>query len=252
MILADNPSGHTIEVATRRYWASVPSNVRDVYVYGITFRHSQGTYQSAAFTIDGSNTTLEHNSFFNAGYNAIDVSGSDNKVLGNEISWNGGMALSAHRGTRLLWQGGQVQFNNRRAFYGQSLSDYWYGWDAGGSKIVYADRVVVKDLDVHHSGGPGLWCDIQCGDITYDGNHSHDNLWDGILIEGPVGPFTVTNNTADGNLYCGVRAVLNVNWPNAIGTITNNSVPNNGTAGVCRGYDNNQSQPTVTVSGNTP
>ena len=256
VILGSNPNGRTVEVATRRHWAHIPAGVSGVYVHGITFRHSQGTLQWDAFRIDGSNSTLEHNSFFNAGYAAIRVNGPDNKLIDNEISWNGAMAVSAERATRLLWKGGTIQFNNRRALYGQALADWSYGWEPSGSKIVLADHVTVQSVQSYHNGGPGLWCDIRCGAITYVGNISAFNLWDGILIEGPVGPFDVGGNSTHENLYCGIRVVTNEAFPNAQGQVLDNSSSNNGGPPTCRGYDTSQQtvqhQPNVVIAGTVP
>jgi parallel beta-helix repeat protein len=256
VVLGESPSGHLIEVATRRLWATIPSNASGVYIHGLTFRHSVGTYQDYALMIDGSGSTLENNSFFQAGYGAVRVNGSDNKVLGNEISWNGGLGLSASIAPRFLWQGGTAQWNNRRASFGAAGSDYWYGWEASGSKIVRADHILVDGVSAHDNGGPGLWCDIQCGAVAYTHNQTGQNLWDGILIEGPLGPFLVDSNNAHGNTYCGIRVVLNDAHLDAQGLVMNNSASANGGPGICKGYDTSQqtvqSQPNVIYTGNVP
>jgi hypothetical protein len=53
--------------------------------------------------------------------------------------------------------------------------DEWYnsGWEAGGGKMgwVGTNHLVLKGNYSHDNMGPGLWCDINCGHVTVDGNY---------------------------------------------------------------------------------
>ena len=113
------------------------------------------------------------------------------------------------------------------------------GWEAAGVKGATTVGAVFDSNKVHdnRNGAVGLWCDIDCYDITYTNNMILDNSGSGILYE--------ISDTA---------------------SITGNTVKGNGPSGSCCGsscgagtgcsfYSGGQivvsASPNVTVSGNT-
>jgi hypothetical protein len=59
----------------------------------------------------------------------------------------------------------------------------WATWEAGGAKIALSDGVVFRSNHVHDNIGPGLWCDIGCRNVVYDGNLVENNQDIGIFHE---------------------------------------------------------------------
>ncbi len=241
VILADDPHGHTVEVATRARWLDL-TNAADVTIRGLTFDGSAGTYQDSAIVSGGSRrVTFNRVSMFRAGYAALSAAGStDLHIDDAEISWNGGKGVGDSGSVGFSFVQGQVRENNRRGW------DFHPGWDAAGIKLFRASNVLLSNLLVTGNGGPGLWCDSECRDVTFRGNTARDNLYAGIEFEAGPGPFTIDGNMTGSNSGLDILVWLREYAATAQGSVTNNS----GTIG--RGPDNNEQQPLVTYSGNTP
>lgn len=255
VVLGNDPQGHRVEVATRALWIDF-SRSRGVYIHGLTFRHSIGSYQTCSTRAsEALGLTLEQNTLVQAGYCALGVADSDStRLLGNELSWNGGTALAAARATNLEIAGGRVRWNNRRAAAGESRSDYWYGWAAGGFKIwaTHDAAAVVRDVDASYNGGPGIWFDGGNRGGVIRGNRATNNLAHGIEVEGNYGPFRVEGNVSAENGWCGIMVAQNTLAPTESGTVRDNTVTGNGHAGVCRGYNHQEVQPNVVYANNGP
>ena len=74
-------------------------------------------------------------------------------------------------------QGNEIAFNNTAGFGPGPQSE------AGATKFVFTNRLVVRDNFSHHNHGPGLWTDIDNNDCLYEGNRVEDNDWRGIFHE---------------------------------------------------------------------
>jgi parallel beta-helix repeat protein len=68
------------------------------------------------------------------------------------------------------------------------------GWEAGGAKVSRSTGVVFEQNEVSDNGGPGIWCDIDCRDLTVRDNRVSGNDRAGIQVEISDGA-TVTGNT---------------------------------------------------------
>lgn len=256
VVLGDAPQGHLVEVSTRNLWLDF-SNNSDVYIYGVTFQHSVGTYQECAtYGNNSRNVTFEHNSFFFAGYCAVGAQYSENtKLLGNAFLWNSGTAhnLGYGRGARV--ELGSISWNNRRLARGESVSDYWYGWSAGGFKIFSTDSSTVMGVTVEDNGGPGIWFDGDNTNGLISNNLSQRNLASGIEWEGGVagiGPLIIENNNSIDNRDCGILVALNSVASTATGRVTDNLLRGNSNGSICKGYNHQESQPGIVYSGNSP
>lgn len=251
VLLGDDPRDQVIEIATRQTALTISGS--DVVVYGITFEQTWGTYQrGAVVNISGSRVTFEHNSVFRGGYAGIAVSGQDDRLLGNELSWNSGLGVAAPGAYGLLIQGGTIQRNNRRQAEGHAGSDYWYGWEASGVKITNADQSLVQGVRSWDNGGPGIWCDIECKQTTFSENESARNLSNGFEFEGGVGPFLIDHNNSLDNQGCGILVALNQHVQDGTGTVSNNLLQGNSGPSICKGYANTEVQPGITYAGNSP
>jgi hypothetical protein len=56
-------------------------------------------------------------------------------------------------------------------------------WEAGGTKFVKTNRLILRNNFVHHNVGPGLWCDIDNVGALYESNRVEDNAREGIVHE---------------------------------------------------------------------
>ena len=56
-------------------------------------------------------------------------------------------------------------------------------WEAGAGKASLVRRLTIEDNSVWGNAGPGLWCDIDCRDVTLTRNRVHHNEQSGIFFE---------------------------------------------------------------------
>lgn len=60
---------------------------------------------------------------------------------------------------------------------------YQVGWEAGGCKFAFCGDLTVQGNYIHHNDGIGLWTDLNCYNVIFDGNIVDDNNWLGIFHE---------------------------------------------------------------------
>ncbi|MDP1465830.1 right-handed parallel beta-helix repeat-containing protein, partial [Klebsiella pneumoniae] len=75
-------------------------------------------------------------------------------------------------GDDVLIENNEIAFNNY-AGYGAS-------WEAGGTKFVRTNNLIVRGNRVHHNNGPGLWTDIDNMNSTISDNDVFYNTGAGI------------------------------------------------------------------------
>ena len=97
------------------------------------------------------------------------------QLLRNYVHHNGQIGITGI-GDDVLVEGNEIAYNNpARAFDWQ--------WEAGGTKFVLTNRLVVRGNFSHHNVGPGLWTDIDNRATLYEDNRVEDNAGPGILHE---------------------------------------------------------------------
>jgi parallel beta-helix repeat protein len=121
--------------------------------------------------------------------------GANWKVEDCEARFNSGAGIGLGNGGQILnsnlhhnGQIGAVMVGKNIALKGNMLwannvSNYDFIWEAGGIKIAEADGVYIAQNYVHDNIGPGLWCDINCRNVLYEGNTVENNLDAGIYHE---------------------------------------------------------------------
>ncbi len=175
VVLADDPTGHTVEVTTRSAWVVGASS--DVVVEDLTMKHAANEPQrEAAIRNDGyANWTVQNNVLSDA-HGAV-VALRENtglKIIGNDISRGG--QLGVHGGKAALEiRDNKIHHNNTEGFAS--------GWEAGGVKNANVSSIVVEGNEVYSNNGPGLWCDVSCKNGTYSNNRVHHNAKIGIFWE---------------------------------------------------------------------
>ncbi|MEM9998262.1 MAG: right-handed parallel beta-helix repeat-containing protein [Bacteroidota bacterium] len=68
-----------------------------------------------------------------------------------------------------------VRFNNARG--------YDNSWEAGGMKLVYSSRNLVRRLRAEGNRGPGLWFDTDASENVVEGSYFLDNWFAGVFLE---------------------------------------------------------------------
>ena len=170
--LRDNPAGKVVEL-------SVQPTAFQGSATGVTLRHvtlemfanpaqvgALAGEQTIAWTVEDSVVRLTHGVGIRIG--------TQMHVLRNIISGHGQLGIGGI-GNDVLVEGNEIATNNQAGFNP--------GWEAGGTKFVRTDRLVVRNNWVHHNLGPGLWTDIENIRTLYEGNTSEDNLRMGIFHE---------------------------------------------------------------------
>jgi hypothetical protein len=174
--LGDNPTGHRVEVTTRPRW--IVTNADGVTIQGLTMRHAANSAVTGAISNDGRSNWLLRDSTL------VDAHGADVRLDGgvgarlvhNDIS-RGGLSGVAGVGVS---QNGLIQ-NNR--IYDNAIASFSRDWGAAGIKVTEMQGLTIDGNEVSHNDGVGLWCDINCRNVTFSNNRVHHNQWQGINFE---------------------------------------------------------------------
>jgi parallel beta-helix repeat protein len=168
----DDPAGKQVEATVARYAFKSPAD--NVLIKGLVIeKYYTPAQQGAVQGKEGKGWRVERTELrFNSGVGV--AVGTNGAIVDCRIHNNGQLGATAG-GTNILLEGNEIWANN---IYGFD-SD----WEAGGVKITNSDRVTLRDNLVHHNAGPGLWCDINCRDVMYEGNTVEYNAGPGIFHE---------------------------------------------------------------------
>jgi hypothetical protein len=175
--LADNPSGRKIEISlTPRAFNGSASNVT---IRGLIIEKYAPVAQFAAienytsdqdppkqWVVAGNEVRLCHG----AGVKL----GAGGQLLGNKIHHNGQIGVLG-RGRDVLVEDNEIAYNN--------FAGYDYNWEAGGTKFLFTENLMVRNNYVHDNRGPGLWTDGDNHDVVYEHNRLTGNLIAGIFHE---------------------------------------------------------------------
>jgi hypothetical protein len=187
--LADDPTGHEVEVARAK--AAISSSAPAVTVRGLVVEKFANDAQRGAI-VGGSDWTIEGNEVrFNHGVGIQTPAAERVKVLGNHVHHNGQLGIAGWRTTAARYEGNELAFNNTAGFYNAD-------WEAGGGKWTESTGLRVRNNHVHHNKAVGLWFDIACRDVTVDGNRVEANDSDGIRYEISYRA-AIAHNTIRGN-----------------------------------------------------
>lgn len=168
----DDPTGKRVEVTAARFAFKSPAD--NVLIKGLVIEKYYNSAQEGAVQgKEAKGWRVERTEFrLNSGVGV--AVGTNGAIVDCRIHHNGQLGVSA-AGTDILLEGNEIWANN---IYG-----FDFDWEAGGVKITNSDRVTMRDNHVHHNVGPGLWCDINCRDVIYEGNTVEYNAHAGILHE---------------------------------------------------------------------
>jgi Right handed beta helix region len=170
--LAADPTNRKVEATVAAF--AFESMARDVLIRNITIEKYASVAQKGAIqTTEGTGWTIENCEVrWNSGA-GIGI-GTGGRVRDCDIHDNGQIGIAGH-GRDILIENNRIWSNN---IYG-----FDYTWEAGGVKIALSDGVIFRGNHVHDNIGPGLWCDIDCRNVVYDGNLVENNHDIGIFHE---------------------------------------------------------------------
>jgi len=98
-----------------------------------------------------------------------------NRIIENARTGIVGRAQSTSDGVYTLIDNNELAHNNYARF---SRS-----WDAGATKFIVSDGIVLRNNHSHHNYGPGLWSDAYNYNFIYEGNLVENNKGVGIFHE---------------------------------------------------------------------
>jgi parallel beta-helix repeat protein len=186
---ADNPKGHTVELSYRPF--AFGGNAKNVTVQNLVVENYASADQRGAINDSGGGTgwTIANNDVrWNHGYGLVD--GTNNRVTGNKIHHNGEIGLGGGGTSGALVDKNEIAFN---AWNGTDCT-----WECGGAKWGGVSNLTVSNNYVHDNQGDGLWTDVGCTTIIYEGNRIENNLYAGISHE-ISGAAVIRDNTFRGN-----------------------------------------------------
>jgi len=174
--IADEPTGRKVEtsVATRAF--SGPAS--DVTIMNLVIEKYANPAQTGAvhpevgsgigsgWTIDGCDVRLNH---------GIGVRTGDYMLLVNSRIHHNGQLGVGGTGRSVTIKDNEIDHNNTQGFSP--------GWEAGGTKFVLTEQLLVTSNHVHHNMGPGLWTDVDNVNTLYEKNVVEDNTGAGIFHE---------------------------------------------------------------------
>jgi hypothetical protein len=169
---ADNPAGRKVEtsIATGAFLNTADG----VTVTGLVVEKYANLAQSGAITSENRSGWVVTGNEVRWNHGAGIRAGSATQVVGNFIHHNGQIGLIG-AGTDVLVENNEISYNNNAHFDPS--------WEAGGTKFVLTDALMVRGNFVHHNAGPGLWTDLDNINTTYENNTSEDNERMGLLHE---------------------------------------------------------------------
>lgn len=173
--IADPPAGRRIELGVLP-WA-IFSDATGVIIEHLTIEKYASPAQRGAIGSSGAGegwVVRDNEVRWNHGMGIRVANGM--QVSGNFIHHQGQLGLGG-QGSGIVVEDNEIAFNNTAGF-GPGR-----GGEAGATKFVATDDLVVRGNFSHHNHGPGLWTDIDNYGTLYEGNVVEDNDWRGIFHE---------------------------------------------------------------------
>lgn len=172
VLVGSDPTGHRVEISVIPHAFSGSAAgvvIRGVVIEKYATPAQQGALQGNAtsgWTVEDSEIRLNHGIGLRTG--------DGMRVLRSRIHHNGQMGIGGS-GDAVLVEGNEIDHNNTLGFDP--------AWEAGGSKFVRTDGLVLRGNVSHHNHGHGLWTDIDNVNTLYEANRLEDNTRSGIFHE---------------------------------------------------------------------
>jgi len=170
--LADDPHDRKVEATVATF--AFESTAANVLISNMTVEKYANVAQKGAIQAsEGSGWSIEKAEVrLNSGA-GIGIGGGG-RVRDSDIHHNGQIGIAGY-GRDILIEKNKIWSNNIHGFN--------FLWEAGGAKLALSDGVIFRANHVYDNVGPGLWCDIDCRNVVYDGNLVENNQDSGIFHE---------------------------------------------------------------------
>jgi parallel beta-helix repeat protein len=173
--MAEVPTGRRVELSVLP-WA-IFSDASNVTIQNLTIEKYAAPAQRGAvgYTGPGPGWTVSNNEVrWNHGIGIKIASGMN--VLGNFVHHQGQLGIGG-TGSAVTVENNEIAYNNTAGFGPGTTAE------AGATKFVATDGLVVRGNYSHDNHGPGLWTDINNTGCLIEGNTVEDNDWRGIFHE---------------------------------------------------------------------
>jgi len=172
LYFADDPTGRKVEATVGAF--AFESTAPNVLIRNMTIEKYASVAEKGAIQGKGAANWIVENCEVRLNSGGGMVIGDGGRVRGCDIHHNGQIGVGG-LGRDILISNSRIWANNIHGFD--------FTWEAGGVKIVVSDSVVFRGNYVHDNVGPGLWCDINCRNVVYEGNLVERNHDSGIFHE---------------------------------------------------------------------
>ena len=206
--MADDPTGKKVETSVKAF--AFKSSAPNVTITGLIVE--KYATPPAEGTIDGSHASgwIVKGNHVRWNHGKGIKTGNRMQVLGNNVHHQGQLGI-AGGGYNLLVQDNEIAYCNTAGFT--------TGWEAGGSKFVRTDGLIVRRNFSHHNRGAGIHADIDNINALIEDNRTEDNDWRGIFYEISY-KAVIRNNIARRN---GFRIPKKVGIVDGAGILVSNS-----------------------------
>jgi hypothetical protein len=161
---ADDPTGHRVETSVTPTAFDASGN--NVTISGLVIEKYANLAQFGAIHPEGKSGWVIANNEVRFNHGVGIRIGDGARVTGNNVHHNGQMGIGGV-GNDALVEGNEIAYNNTAGFN--------FSWEAGGTKFVNTNRLVLRNNFAHHNTGPGLWLDINNINFLIEGNTVEDN-----------------------------------------------------------------------------
>ena len=164
----------------RDAWMTIAAS--DVTVRGFTMRYASNKPQTGALRVEPgiARLTIEACDLGFAAGADVSIGVADQSTITGCSIHDAGQ-LGVHVGGDGTNGIGNAVINDR--IFHNNTAGYDPGFEAGGLKATLQKGLVIKGDEVYDNAGPGIWCDIECQDVTISGDRVHDNDDAGIFYE---------------------------------------------------------------------
>lgn len=170
--VGDNPSGHVVETSVTTY--AFNNVVDNITISNLTVEKYASPAQYGAINGENTNGWNISDCILRLNHGGAVRFGHGMQMYRNLITRNGQEGIVGI-GDNIIIDNNEISYNNDAHFDP--------GWEAGGTKFVLTNNLIVRNNYVHHNFGPGLWTDIDNFNVLYENNRVEDNDMMGIFHE---------------------------------------------------------------------
>lgn len=184
--LADDPATFTSLETSTASFAFGGTAVRDVTLKNLVVEKYASSFQFGAIGGD------QHNRY-TYGWQLQDITARYNHGVGilvgpgmtvnrAYVHDNGQLGMGGHGTDPETGYSADVSVTNTEIAHNRVLGVNW-GWEGGGAKFVFMNRMKFTNNWVHHNKGPGVWFDVENHGADISSNLIEDNENQGIFYE---------------------------------------------------------------------